>query len=299
MDRLEEVLRLFLVDLHVEVARHAEPVDAAQAHSREDRADVPRNDLFDEDERVPRRLAVRRADARHLHEARDHHRHLHDTERRLAAAVAIEHDAEVQGLVAEVRERVTRVDGDRREDREDLALEPGVERPQLGLVELLRFHEQNPVVGELRNDVLEALRLRLDELMHALGDGAQRLGRGHPVGPELADLAGELLLEPGDAHHEELVEVRSDDGEELEALEQRNRLVFGLGEDAPVELEPRELPVQVEVRRAEVGLHNASAVLAVLGRRHDAVRVRRQLTLGRGRLRGFHGGPRDGGEGAV
>jgi hypothetical protein len=30
-----------------------------------------------------------------------------------------------------------------------------------------------------------------------------------PVGRNLADLAGELLLEPGDAHHEELVEVRA------------------------------------------------------------------------------------------
>ena len=42
-----------------------------------------------------------------------------------------------------------------------------------------------------------------------------------PSAAHLVDVARELLLQARDAHHEELVEVRGDDGEELQALEQR------------------------------------------------------------------------------
>ena len=47
----------------------------------------------------------------------------------------------------------------------------------------------------------------------------------------------------GDANHEELVEIRADDREELDALEQRVRLVERLIEHALVELEPAQFAV--------------------------------------------------------
>ena len=127
LDRLEEVLGLFLVDLEVEVARDAEDVDALEPHAREDGPDVPGDEVLEEHERVLRR-SPSALSARHLDEAREHHRHLHDAEARLALALAREHHAEVQALVANVRERVARVDRDRRQDREDLVVEALVER---------------------------------------------------------------------------------------------------------------------------------------------------------------------------
>jgi hypothetical protein len=45
--------------------------------------------------------------------------------------------------------------------------------------------------------------------------------------------------------HEELVEVRREDGEELEALQQGSAVVESLGQDAAVELQPAEVAVQV------------------------------------------------------
>ena len=56
-----------------------------------------------------------------------------------------------------------------------------------------------------------------------------------PVGGGLGDSPDELLLEAGHPHHEELVEVRGDDGEELEPLESGTRGVARLVEDALVE----------------------------------------------------------------
>src|SRR5207245_1041980 len=53
------------------------------------------------------------------------------------------------------------------------------------------------------------------------------------------------VLQAGNADLEELVEVLAEDGEELGPLEQRERLVLGQGEHAGVEVQPRELPVEV------------------------------------------------------
>ena len=60
------------------------------------------------------------------------------------------------------------------------------------------------------------------------------------------DLRLDLLLETRDADHEELVEVGPVDGDELQTLEERIRLVDRLLEDAIVEIEPRGFAVDVE-----------------------------------------------------
>jgi hypothetical protein len=54
----------------------------------------------------------------------------------------------------------------------------------------------------------------------------------------------DLLLEAGDADFEELVEVARDDAEEAQALEQRHAARRRPGQNAPVEGEQRELPVE-------------------------------------------------------
>ena len=65
------------------------------------------------------------------------------------------------------------------------------------------------------------------------------------------DLGLDLLLERRDPDHEELVEVGPVDRDELEPLEQRVALVERLFEDAVVELQPRELAVDVQRRIVE------------------------------------------------
>jgi hypothetical protein len=80
---------------------------------------------------------------------------------------AHEHDAEVQALVAQVRERVPRVDRDRRQDREDLAVKALVERRERR-GELLRLDDDDPLLGELGQQLrLEVLAHLLDELVDA------------------------------------------------------------------------------------------------------------------------------------
>jgi hypothetical protein len=55
------------------------------------------------------------------------------------------------------------------------------------------------------------------------------------------------LLEAADALHEEFVEIGVHDGQELHPLEQRRAGILSLVQHPTIELEPRELPVQIQL----------------------------------------------------
>ena len=61
---------------------------------------------------------------------------------------------------------------------------------------------------------------------HAVGAGANRYAGGH------------LLLEPADSHHEEFVEIRREDRQELEPFQKRHGRVERLLQNAAIELQP-------------------------------------------------------------
>ncbi len=89
-----------------------------------------------------------------------------------------------------------------------------------------------------------------------LFDAFELLLDGHVVGAGAVGDAGlHFLLQAADADHEELVEVGLEDGQELEAFQERHGRVLGLFEDAPVELQPAQLAVDVERRVRQVGRH--------------------------------------------
>ena len=92
-----------------------------------------------------------------------------------------------------------------------------------------------------------------DELEDPLAGGGELLVGGPAVG-RAGDLAGlDLLAQAGDADLEELVEVAGEDRQELHPLEERVALVARLVQDAGVELEPRQLAVQVREGRLRAG----------------------------------------------
>ena len=100
---------------------------------------------------------------------------------------------------------------------------------------------------------LPAARLPCAELAHAVADAVEQLVRRDPVGARRLDPGVDLVVHPGDAHHEELVEVRAVDRAELHALEQRPVGVLCELQHALVEVEPRQLAVDVEGGVADGG----------------------------------------------
>jgi hypothetical protein len=101
-------------------------------------------------------------------------------------------------------------------------------------------------------------------------DGVESLGRAHPVGGDVAGLALDLLFDPGDANLEKLVEVRAEDGQEFDALDQRLGGVLRFFQDAPVEFEPAQLAVNEIFRGGKTGSRSAFGSLSA--RKRDDIR---------------------------
>ena len=194
-------------------------------------------------------------------------------------------DREVERQVRDVRERVRGVDGERREHREDAVVEHacrGVRASSASSSSQLR---------EADAGFLERGRDLLGEHRRPGGSHSSstraRIARScstwsRPSGDGGAQARRELLLEPGDPHLEELVEVLAEDREELGPLEQRERGVLGEREHPRVEVEPRELAVQVAGAVGDAGVRRPAGSMRL--KRSGFADPRALLRYGRARL---------------
>ncbi len=296
LHRLEQVLGVVLLDLHVLVARDAEQVVLAHLHAREEVVEVLGDDLLDGHER--RRPAVRggglrrrraRAPARvHGDEPRQQRRHLDPGEVLLARGRVGHDDRQVERQPRDVRERVRRVDGERREHREDLLAEELVQALLLARLELVPVDERDALRGERGLHVVgEHARVPRHEVVRALADRVEHLAGRQARRRGDRDARRHAALEARDAHHEELVQVGREDREEPDALQERLARVLRELEHALVECEPAQLAVGEPVvgQRTEVELRTHLPDLRllrdVLGDVRGEVRVERAL---RGRV---------------
>ena len=109
------------------------------------------------------------------------------------------------------------------------------------------------LLGERRQHVVhQAMAVLRHLLAHDHRDPRELVLRGQAVRRALGEPGGDLPLEAGHAHLEELIEVAAVDAEELEALEERGTGIERLVQDAPVELEPAELAIDIERRMPDV-----------------------------------------------
>jgi hypothetical protein len=135
---------------------------------------------------------------------------------------------------------VRRIEAERRQHRRDAVVE---DVGHLGLLlgsQLLPAEQVDSVLRQARlQDVAKAARFLFehgdDPLTH----------RQEQVALLLRGVALVARRRPDQGHplHEELVQVRREDREELDPLEQRRALVERLLQHAPVELEPAEIAV--------------------------------------------------------
>jgi hypothetical protein len=146
---------------------------------------------------------------------------------------------------------VAGIDGQRREDWQHGAPEVLLEEPLLLAAEVLGPHQHDALGGQQRLDLLqEAPVLLVHELVNPRGHRGHRLGGREIVGPGRRLPRVHAPLQGGNPDHEELVQVRAEDGQELHPLEQRHGGVLRLFEHAPVEVQPRQLAIQ-----KRVGIH--------------------------------------------
>ena len=89
-------------------------------------------------------------------------------------------------------------------------------------------------------------------------DGFELLGDRQAVRAALNRPGFLQLFEARYADLEELVEVRARDAQELDAFQQRDALVLRLLQYALIEFEERQFPVDIELRRLQVGVVHAA-----------------------------------------
>ena len=242
LERLDEVLGLVLLDHHVLIAREAERVVVEDLHAREEVFEVIRDDVFEGD--VPRPVAV----ARDLDEPGEHRRDLEPGEVLTPRAGVADADREVERQPRDVREGVRRVDRERHQDGEDLGLEVLVGVRLLLVGQGLPGEDVDAGLGERGLNVVHPRRSVADlEAVGLGGDVGEDLLR-RPADVRRDGQAGDdPALEPGDADHEELVQVAREDGEEVRPLEHGQIPVFRQLQHPLVEGEPADLAVQIPV----------------------------------------------------
>ncbi len=155
-------------------------------------------------------------------EAVETFRHLHSREALLTGFRIANEEAEAERQPRDVRERLARPDGERREHREDLAREHLLELGALCLGGVLDTPDEDPFGGERGTElVAPERRLLCRQLENAAPDLGERLLRCAAVGRAHRQPRQDLVLQTGDPNHEELIEDRRDDPAELDPLEQR------------------------------------------------------------------------------
>ena len=161
----------------------------------------------------------------------------------------LQHQRERQ--VRDEREGVRRIDGQRRQHREQLGQEARLQRGALGLGDFMGGDVAQSFARQFGAQLAPAGLL----IGHQVGGGGvdpkELLGGGQAVLADHPDPLAHLGLQPGHADHVEFVEVVGADGQEPEPLQQGVARVGALGQHSPVEGQPRQFAVEEARRRRD------------------------------------------------
>src|SRR5262245_28888104 len=110
------------------------------------------------------------------------------------------------------------------------------------VADFLRPQQMNPFGRKLRQNSLEETNmLFVRKLMDFLRDSRNDRRRGDAV--RCCPAALDAPLQTSHPYHKEFIKIGAEDGEKLHALKNRHAWVFGLLQNASVELKPREVTV--------------------------------------------------------
>src|SRR5262249_53883548 len=134
--------------------------------------------------------------------------------------------------------RMSRIDGERRQQRKNVAekivFKPGfLHARHVGAV-----NEDNSGCRELGAQCAPLRLLVLNENGYRLGDAYKLFGRGEPFRAFAGDALTNLRAQTGDPDHEKLVKVIGRDRQKLQSLKQGVSVVRRFLEDTAVKIEP-------------------------------------------------------------
>ncbi len=254
LELAHQILGLFL-DLDIAVANDPEGALADEIEAGEQRIHEQDQDRLERDEAFDGPALLIHPLCRDLDEALHPCRHgqkrVHDAP--IALALELEHQGEAQ--IGNERERVRRIDRQRRDHRQGVR-EKVIAQPFafLGGQRVL-IDQLHPFSGQQVLQLAPGLLLGV----HQVGGGGVDLvellaGRAAiHAGPVHA--VAHLGAQAGHADHVELVQIARRDRQEAQALQHRMARIPRLLDDPPVELQPGQLAIDEPVRRRHQSLH--------------------------------------------
>ena len=236
LDRREEVVGLVKRIGKVGIASDAEGVMLLHLHARKQLVEMRSDDLLKRHETIG--VADSEPSGQRV-------RNLYSGEEFALIAWIADDDRQVERQIRHIGERVTRVDGEGREHREDPVAEP-LRQPSLVVgVEIVPRRQLDSLLSKGRDDLVDENSFLLshqvdDDVAHE----CKLLGRHSPIGRRSGDACCLLIPKTRDAHLKEFVEVAGEDGEEPNLLKQRHLGVARELENPSVEGEPAQFPVE-------------------------------------------------------
>ena len=198
-----------------------------------------------------------------------------------AAALARKAHEHILLAVAQKRQRVLGVEHLRAQQRAQ-RVEPPQQQHLVRLVEPVKVQDLHVLLCQRRRHFAPE-RFKIFLLPRRLViDRAQLLARRQARdGLRVPRLQQRPVEQSADAHHIKFIEIRAVDGQKLQPLIARQRLVGCLGQHAAVELQPAQLAVQKQAGIGRVGRAVGKQAAAVALRGHLPQRLRaRQLGAG-------------------
>ena len=238
-----EILGL-LLDFDVAVAQDAEHALADHREAGEEVIEIEPDHLLERQE--AHRLAGQPDEA--VERAGNEQQRLHP----VAVAGPAQLQRQAQAEIGDEGKGMRRIDGERRQHREDLAHEALFEPGAVFGPQLLGPDHRDARLAHLLAQHAPRHLLVAHQLAGALVDRRELLRRGQAVLAGRRDAGEHLALEAGHPDHEELVQIVRRDRQEAQPLEQRMAGTVGLLEHALVEGKPAQLAIDESRRRLSV-----------------------------------------------
>ena len=244
---LGEVLGLFFVHEEVRVAGDAKLVAAAGFHAWKQVVNVS-VDYARQEDKIIRACA---ANVRwNLDQSWQCTRRLHNGKPGIAAKgiLAGQGNHEIERFIEYSRKRMGGVKPDGRQDREQLGCEV-LAQPFVLLGGPFRATQKANffLLQSGHHNLVEDPILFLHKSMSLCRDGGEYLVGQHSIRATLRRRGLRHLFESRHANFEKLIQVGAGNAQEFEAFQNGNGVVFGLIEYPPVELEQRQLPVDIQI----------------------------------------------------
>lgn len=206
-----------------------------------------------------------------------------DAREMLAALRVADEGGQVQAEIGNVRERASRIEGQRRQNRKCRFGEKIGCHPLLDLVQIGIPDHSNSGCFQLRLQNCQAfIRIR-HQPFDIPANGDQLRARLHSVGPCIRYARVHLAQQARHANHEKFVKVGAQYRKELDALQQRIAAILGFFQYPPLKGQQAQLAIDIECgiievdgRRNGLSLRRLSSLTRIAQRRlvpHDPLEI--------------------------